>query len=161
MPKNTADADEGWDYLQTILDREVPGKAAWEIRRCVATIVRNKTREADAASAQATELMMQGENLRDQIKLHAILHGAYDHLARPPGAPALRRVAATPQKIAALSSALVNAIGTVSEEPLLELLREIEPNSYFLARLAEIDRLHAEEITGAAAPSPPPRTQIQ
>lgn len=158
MDKNT---DEGWNCLQALLDREVPAKVAWEIRRYVAMIVHDKTCEANAASAQATELMMQGESLRDQLKLPAILHGAYDHLVRPPGAPALRRVAATPQKIAAVTSALVNAIGTASEEPLLELLREIEPASPFLARLAELDRLHAEEIAGAIAPGPPPQAQIQ
>jgi hypothetical protein len=152
MPKNTVKADEGWNYLQTLLDHEVPAKVAWEIRRYVAMIVHDKTCEANAASAQATELLMQGENLRDQLKLHAILHGAYDHLVRAPVAPALRRVTATPQKIAALTSVLVNALGTASEEPLLELLREIDPDSRFLARLAEIDRLHAEEIARTPAP---------
>jgi len=64
-----------------------------------------------------------------QIKLHAILHGAYDHLTRPPGDSPLCRVIATPQKIEALSTVINHLIGTPSEGPLRELLREITSNN--------------------------------
>lgn len=47
--------------------------------------------------------MMQGEALRDQIRLHAILHGAYDHLVREPEA--------------AIGNADVAAKQTASNEP--------------------------------------------
>lgn len=138
---------KGWEQLGALLDEAVPGKVAMQIRRCVQIIVRDETSAADAASARATDLMMQGEVLRDQMKLSAILHEAYDHLARPSDAPPLRHVAATPQKIDALALAIGNLVGMATEAPLVELLREIAPDSPVLARLDAVDRSYVEEGT--------------
>jgi hypothetical protein len=81
------EASESWAMLECVLEREVSWQAARTIRAVVRAIVRAEREEAEAEAARqaarATDLLMQGEALRDQMKLHAILHGAYDHLARP------------------------------------------------------------------------------
>jgi hypothetical protein len=69
-----------WAQLAEVLYESVPARAADDIRELVARIVEFETAEANKLAAEATELMMQGEALRDQMKLDAILHGAYDHM---------------------------------------------------------------------------------
>jgi len=73
-----------WIMLERLLDEWLPKDITGEILALIAAIVQDETAEARKRAAEATELMMRGEALRDQMKLHAILHGAYDHLVRKP-----------------------------------------------------------------------------
>jgi hypothetical protein len=67
-------------------------------------------------------------------------------------APPIRKISVTPQKIDALAVAIGNLVGSPSEAPLVELLREIGPDSLVLAGLDAVDRSHGEEGAGKADP---------
>jgi hypothetical protein len=72
-----------WTFLSARLAQEkISPKAAGQIEDIVCAIVRAETEALQKQLNEATTLMMRGEQLRDSMKLHAILNGAYDHLVK-------------------------------------------------------------------------------
>jgi hypothetical protein len=64
--------------LNALLYQHVPMMIADEVMYLVDAIVKEESRQDELEDT--LDAMMRGEALRDQMKLHAILHGAYDHL---------------------------------------------------------------------------------
>lgn len=124
-----------WKKLESVLALEVDPETAGRIREIVGQVVRDETQESDEQAGRATEIMMSGEFVREQIMLRAIASGAC-------AAPRMR---ASPPEIDALCLALGGAAGTPSESHLACLLRRLAPDHPVLARLDALAREHDRE----------------
>lgn len=81
--KNNSEIDHLWAVFERALFDHVPGRAAREIQKLVASLVEAEVKVWRDLVTESTDRMMQGEALRSEMMLDAILGGAYDHLTKP------------------------------------------------------------------------------
>lgn len=81
--QNNIEIDHLWAAFDRALFDHVPGRAAREIQKLVASLVEAEVKVWRDLATESTDRMMEGEALRSKIMLDAILGGAYDHLTKP------------------------------------------------------------------------------